>query len=75
MTFESGIPIPAHRKGRAVTEIGREVRDMKVGDSKFFTNRAKCTSTKTMIYKLGGKVAMRAGIEDGIAGWRLWRVA
>lgn len=75
MSIEKGIPIPPAQKGRQLTDLGKEVRRMQTGDSKFFSLLKERNVARTLISQLGGKSCVRRVREDGVEGWRLWRTS
>jgi hypothetical protein len=74
MTIEHDIPIPPAKKGGPQSALGKEIRTMKVGDSRFFRSIRERNSARAMISTLGGKCCVRQMVHEGAAGWRLWRV-
>lgn len=73
MTIEHDIPIPPQPRGRPITAAGKEIRSMRPGDSKFFTDSKAMKTAVATIYQAGGKPVVRQAMNDGAVGWRVWR--
>ena len=71
--IDKGIPIPAHNKG---PKPKYPFAQMSIGDS-FFAAESKNTLSAASYQRakrLGAKYTMRATVEDGVTGYRVWRI-
>jgi hypothetical protein len=69
--IDKGIPIPPRGKGPKYP-----FAQMSIGDS-FFVAESKNTLSSSSCQhakRLGGKFSMRATVEDGVTGYRVWRI-
>lgn len=72
MTIEHGIPLPpkGHGEGKPITEMGREIRQLQVGDSLLYETEKQVCSARSLARREGFKVAQR----KTSSGWRMWRI-
>lgn len=73
LKIDKGIPIPRHSKG---PKPKYPFAQMSIGDS-FFAAESKSTLSAASYQRakrLGGKFTMRATVEDGVPGYRVWRI-
>lgn len=75
--IESGIPIPDVGRGRG-PESKYPFAKMKVGDSFFYEGSRSRLSAAAFrfcaFWKNGEKFSTRSSIENGVKGFRVWRV-
>lgn len=71
--IDKGIPIPAHDKGPYPKY---PFAQMSIGDSFFAAERKQPLSTASYqrAKRHGAKFTMRATVEDGVTGYRVWRI-
>jgi hypothetical protein len=71
--IDKGIPIPRHRKG---PKPKYPFAQMSIGDSFFAAASANTLSSSSYQHttRIGGKFSMRATVEDGVTGYRVWRI-
>lgn len=73
LKIDKGIPIPAPKKG---AKPKYPFAQMSIGDSFFAAesqntlNSSSCQHAK----RRGWKFTMRATVEDGVTGYRVWRI-
>lgn len=73
LKIDKGIPIPRHSKG---PKPKYPFAQMSIGDS-FFAAEGKSTISASSCQNAkrhGGKFTMRATVEDGVPGYRVWRI-
>ena len=71
--IDKGIPIPANNKG---PEPKYPFAQMSIGDSFFAaeSRHALSAASYQRAKRHGAKFTMRATVEDGVTGYRVWRI-
>ena len=71
--IDKGIPIPAHNKG---PKPKYPFAQMSIGDSFFAaeSRHALSAASYQRAKRHGGKFSLRATVEDGVTGYRVWRI-
>jgi hypothetical protein len=76
--IDDNIPVPPRKypqaRTGARTEGGRIGRQLQTGQSHFFTEQSAFNTARTAVYESGGKTRTEKREENGVRGWRLWRV-